>query len=220
MNYIAYRGVAAPIGPPTTGIEAVHQSIAQTKLCVKCGNQYPATLEYWHRAKRNNDGLCSWCKECMRSYCREWSRTHPEKHIASVRKWERNHPDKASALRRKWRLANREKLRTGERNWRHNNPEKARLSHQRRRALKRTLPSTLTSAEWEDILATYGYQCAYCDKTWLDCKLTQDHIVPISQGGGYTADNIVPACKSCNSRKNKRTPEQATMTLRIPESLG
>lgn len=32
-----------------------------------------------------------------------------------------------------------------------------------------------------------------------------DHVVPLICGGAHSADNIVPACRSCNSRKNSRS---------------
>jgi hypothetical protein len=43
--------------------------------------------------------------------------------------------------------------------------------------------------------------CYYCGKpadTW-------DHVVPRKRGGLSTIDNLVPACRSCNSQKNART---------------
>ena len=44
---------------------------------------------------------------------------------------------------------------------------------------------------------------------------TFDHIVP---GSDPTIDTLVVACRSCNSRKCARTPEQARMALRpVPE---
>jgi 5-methylcytosine-specific restriction endonuclease McrA len=35
-------------------------------------------------------------------------------------------------------------------------------------------------------------------------KLTQEHVIPVSRGGGTTAENIVPACGKCNSSKKDR----------------
>jgi 5-methylcytosine-specific restriction endonuclease McrA len=40
-----------------------------------------------------------------------------------------------------------------------------------------------------------------------------DHVIPRSQGGGTTWENIVCACVDCNVRKGGRTPRQANMTL-------
>ena len=32
-------------------------------------------------------------------------------------------------------------------------------------------------------------------------QLHQEHFIPLSKGGGYTHNNIIPACRSCNSSK-------------------
>jgi hypothetical protein len=55
---------------------------------------------------------------------------------------------------------------------------------------------------WEDIKAVYHFKCAYCGVK--DDNLTKDHIIPISKGGRDSMYNIVPACGSCNSKKNAR----------------
>lgn len=72
----------------------------------------------------------------------------------------------------------------------------------RRRARVKDLPATLTKSQWVAIKVAYRFRCAYCDKR-LDA-LTQDHVIPLSKGGGTTPENIVPACRSCNSRKSNR----------------
>lgn len=64
------------------------------------------------------------------------------------------------------------------------------------------MPATLTESEWHGILEYFGHACAYCLRT--DRPLTQEHVIPVSRGGGYTADNIVPACGPCNSCKRDR----------------
>ena len=33
-------------------------------------------------------------------------------------------------------------------------------------------------------------------------NLTVDHVVPLSKEGKHDIENIVPACKSCNSKKH------------------
>lgn len=57
------------------------------------------------------------------------------------------------------------------------------------------------------------YRCQYCGKRRTMNELTYDHVVPRSQGGKTTWDNIVTACGECNGRKAGRTPEQAGMRL-------
>lgn len=60
----------------------------------------------------------------------------------------------------------------------------------------------LTITEWKIILATYNNACAYCGAT--NKKLEKDHIIPISKGGKHAKENVVPACRSCNSRKGAK----------------
>ncbi|OAN39415.1 HNH endonuclease [Chloroflexus islandicus] len=55
--------------------------------------------------------------------------------------------------------------------------------------------------------------CQYCGQQPGRAHLTMDHVVPRSQGGLTTWDNVVTACRDCNHRKGGRTPEQANMVL-------
>ncbi len=60
-----------------------------------------------------------------------------------------------------------------------------------------------TAAEWRELLGRYKHRCAYCGVAGK--RLTKDHVIPISKGDPFTVDrieNIVPACRSCNSRKH------------------
>lgn len=47
-----------------------------TKRCTKCGVEYPATTEYFHRDKSHKDGLNYWCKLCTRVYNRLYYQTN------------------------------------------------------------------------------------------------------------------------------------------------
>ena len=57
--------------------------------------------------------------------------------------------------------------------------------------------------------------CQYCGKTRT--RIEVDHVVPKSRGGGYRVDNLVAACRSCNSRKGNRSVEEflANNTARL-----
>lgn len=80
-----------------------------------------------------------------------------------------------------------------------------RKHHQRKERLNQ-FPATLTQGEWKGILKKYDYSCAYCKRS--DCKLHKEHWIPLSRGGGYTKENIVPACYRCNSRKHTMTGDE------------
>jgi hypothetical protein len=56
----------------------------------------------------------------------------------------------------------------------------------------------LTVAEWDALQVAWG-GCAYCGAA--DQPLQRDCVLPISRGGRYTLDNVVPACRSCNASK-------------------
>lgn len=53
--------------------------------------------------------------------------------------------------------------------------------------------------------------CQYCGRT--ESHMTVDHVIPKSQGGQDTWENLVCACSSCNNRKGDSTPEHAGMHL-------
>ena len=65
-----------------------------------------------------------------------------------------------------------------------------------------------------------GDRCRYCSREvdWADRKTprggTYDHVIP---GGPTIPENLVVACRGCNSRKGARTPEQAGLPL-VPVS--
>ena len=50
------------------------------------------------------------------------------------------------------------------------------------------------------------YQCRYCGKQLTQTSATLDHVIPVSSGGGNHLDNLVTACVSCNSHKQKHSP--------------
>jgi 5-methylcytosine-specific restriction endonuclease McrA len=64
-----------------------------------------------------------------------------------------------------------------------------------------------------NIYARDGNRCQYCGKRMPTTELSLDHIVPRSQGGRSSWENIVCCCVKCNVRKGGRTPDQAHMHL-------
>jgi 5-methylcytosine-specific restriction endonuclease McrA len=77
------------------------------------------------------------------------------------------------------------------------------IYNQRRRAKLRALPRTFKLSQWRLSLEYFGGNCAYCGRP-SDKPLHQDHVIALSKGGGYTADNIVPACFDCNVDKGSK----------------
>jgi 5-methylcytosine-specific restriction endonuclease McrA len=64
-----------------------------------------------------------------------------------------------------------------------------------------------------NIYARDGNKCQYCGKKMPTTELSLDHVIPKSQGGKSTWDNIVCCCVRCNVKKGGRTPLQAHLHL-------
>jgi len=64
-----------------------------------------------------------------------------------------------------------------------------------------------------NLLARDGLECQYCAKQVCAREATIDHVVPRSQGGKTTWENVVCACAPCNRKKGGRTPAEAKMKL-------
>lgn len=80
------------------------------------------------------------------------------------------------------------------------------------------LPKQTVKFNRRNIFARDNNQCQYCGKKFPTCELSLDHVVPRSQNGGSTWENIVCACVNCNVKKGGRTPLEASMRLiRKPE---
>ena len=67
----------------------------------------------------------------------------------------------------------------------------------------------VTNAEWIRLRALVferdNFECVYCRS---DVDLACDHVTPLIQGGKSSLDNLVTACRRCNSAKAGRTPEE------------
>ena len=55
--------------------------------------------------------------------------------------------------------------------------------------------------------------CQYCGRRFSRSELNLDHVVPLSQGGRTTWDNVVCSCIACNHHKGGRTPAMAGLKL-------
>jgi HNH endonuclease len=75
------------------------------------------------------------------------------------------------------------------------------------------LPKQEVKFTRRNIYARDRNKCQYCGKRFPTSELSLDHIIPRSQGGGASWENIVCCCVRCNVRKGGRTPSQARMRL-------
>ena len=62
------------------------------------------------------------------------------------------------------------------------------------------------------LFARDGWSCVYCGTS--GGRLTLDHVVPRSRGGGSVWENVVTACAPCNLSKGGHLPHHAGMQPR------
>src|SRR5947209_13812412 len=75
------------------------------------------------------------------------------------------------------------------------------------------LPKQDVKFNRRNIYARDSNKCQYCGRKFPTSELSLDHVVPKSQGGRASWENIVCCCVKCNVKKGGRTPDQAHMHL-------
>ncbi len=60
----------------------------------------------------------------------------------------------------------------------------------------------------EMIVSIYGTPCKYCKIPLLRKNMVCDHIIPLSNGGDSTVDNLQFICGRCNTRKGPLTNDE------------
>jgi 5-methylcytosine-specific restriction endonuclease McrA len=89
-------------------------------------------------------------------------------------------------------------------------PSVLRLRHFVRVPYRATAPLTRRA-----VFARDDWRCQYCGSAAENL----DHVIPKSRGGTHTWDNVVAACRRCNSRKENRSFQDAGLRLaRAPKA--
>jgi len=199
------------------------------KTCTKC--HIEKDLSQFNKSKLGIFGLRGECKDCQSKYRQEHYSKNADASKAYTRQTYWNNPEKARSYRRESYAANPERerraavidrqqnperviaynkayyknnaaaMREKSKTWRKNNPEKKSLYDRLRNYIRKGADGKYSAQEWENLKADYGYKCAYCGK---QKKLTADHVIAIKNGGSNFIENIVPACRSCNSSKKDK----------------
>ena len=151
--------------------------------------------------------------EKIRARNRDWYSRNRERRKAYNKAYRQAHGEE---LRAKNRERNRaeyavdpKRVNDYNREWRAKNPQKARqyirVSNIKRRAATRD--AHFTTTEWLELLARVDGRCGYASE---ECQgpVEADHRVPLCRGGSNTIDNIIPACRHHNRRKNKMTEDE------------
>ena len=149
------------------------------KQCSKCRGIKP--VEEFSHNKNRPSGLRTCCKICDAEVYKKYHKAHTTERHEHNREWQIKYPE----YQKEYQIAH---------------PDKIAEWTERRRALKANARGDgVTARQWRNMQEDYNYLCAYCNQKK---PLAMDHIVPLSKGGKHDIENMVPACKSCNSSKN------------------
>lgn len=188
------------------------------KTCSKCGLK--KSLTAFHRRTAAKDGLTRQCKACTTQYNKAYYRKnetaicargtryymqHSKKVRARHARRRKEHPEQIRAREARYSETHREERSAAACRWSKANPELHRAKSRLRRARKHDVFEHFTPELELFVKAFWGNKCAFCDKTK---KLQVDHWRPLSKGYALTVGNAVLLCKTCNSSKRDKLPEE------------
>lgn len=189
-----------------------------TKRCTKCGKDKP--LDAFTPDKNAPTGRAARCRPCRNADQRERYHREGEAELVKLRAYvarniEAIRPRKREDMRRS-RAADPERARAKSteasralrardpdyfRRYYAANVERGRELARHRSASRRArIPATATALA-EYMTELLALPCAYCGAT---VDMTVDHVVPLARGGTHSAENLVAACRPCNSSKHTR----------------
>lgn len=161
---------------------------------------YRSSVERRDRANLQSSRRRQAHLEETRAVSRNYAAEHVAEAVERVRQWRiknrKAHLESKSRYTKRLRERDPERLRVRFAKWFETRPGYS----SRRRALKKS--GVVTATEWNETREVHDSRCAYCLRQFA--KLEQEHVTALSRGGEHQIDNIVPACRPCNSRKGNR----------------
>lgn len=190
------------------------------KKCDKC-SELKEISEF--RLRKNKSGkpyILNICRACENAYTRELYKRKQKDRLAYAKKyraenpvivknrteeWRENNKEHIKEYNHSYSITNRKKLTKQALKRRKENPERyaeydARKRHKRKAILK-NLDNSFDRNDWQVVLDFFGNRCAYCGN---EGEMTMDHFVPVTANGEHTINNIICACRSCNTSKLNR----------------
>jgi 5-methylcytosine-specific restriction endonuclease McrA len=171
----------------------------EVRDCTKCGVSKP--FSEYAKHKIGKDGLRPRCKTCTSEDNAKYRARTVVERAAYNKQYRLENRDRHLQYNRAWNTANRDRANEALRRYRVRHPERIAIAKALRRKLSATRESAVLALQR---VALYGGKCYYCGAV----ADTIDHRIPICRGGTNLPANLVPACRSCNSRKRHRTESE------------
>lgn len=175
------------------------------RVCTECGKQKDVRDFY----ERGNGGFYGECKNCHNQKVKIYTSKNRDVVLARKRKYYIRTREHHIRYFKKYSIENSQRNVERARRWAKSNPEKVKeigvRAFHNRRAKMAKVENDFTRKDWNECKNFFRLEsglidCAYCNKNMKNATL--EHFIPIHKSGNHTADNILPICQSCNSKKS------------------
>jgi len=170
------------------------------KTCTGCGRRKP-DARFHKKGSGRRHAKCSICRKKEKA---EYVVKNRDKVDASNARYREENREVLAERQRRWREDHPEAYFEIHRRWKQKNKELVNAATHRRRTKLNNSAENYTAAEWTALKEAQNYTCLCCGRREPEIKLTVDHVIPVSCGGGNGIDNIQGLCKDCNNWKNAR----------------
>lgn len=196
-------------------LQMPENSIPQKK-CTKCGQEKPATLDFFNADKRGRNGISPCCKLCINAYFRDYRQNNPEFRMREIQ--QQRVYMQLPEVRKKIKQQKHEKRQNPEYREREKQTARDWMNTERGRSLKRATyerrRAKLLGAEGtyaaSDIDLQYRSQkgkCWHCGQE-LNGKFHVDHLIPLDKDGSNWPNNLVCSCAFCNRSKGAKLTQE------------
>ena len=171
------------------------------KTCSVC--KTTQSLEQFRKNHKTPDGLTYPCKSCLNHNYKLYRKRVPK--IASQKDKDRQkqlrleNPDLYRQKSAAYYQANKERHKIWHKNWLAAQP--GRNANYVRQYNIRKKGNEVFLVTNKELRKLRSKPCYYCDSKTAG---TVDHVIPIKKSGRHSIGNLVPACLSCNARKNSK----------------
>jgi 5-methylcytosine-specific restriction endonuclease McrA len=191
----------------------MHTPDSIMKRCTKCGEEKPATTEWFYATTDRKSGLSASCISCKREYGRRYRTDYPDKIRERHRRYYAKNTEKVNEYQRRYYAENAEKECEYQRRYRADNPLAVRASEQRRRSRIISADGTHTADDIRLQLKSQtdkrgNLRCWWCGKPIKANGYHVDHRVPLARGGSNTPENLCISCPTCNKSKGAKLPQE------------
>lgn len=171
----------------------------KVKRCIKCGEEKPATPEFFNQRRASRDGLQSKCRDCQANLFRAWREKNRERLAERGRNYRKENREVLAEKKRRYYKDNIGKMRKKSALYREANREGVLRANRRKGFTERGWSIELRLATYK----SQGGQCAVCKKP-----------CPESVPPGYRGKVI------CGDHDHANGQPRALLCLKCNSALG